>query len=97
LSQILGWLDIIWGKKMLHKPRPMIYSKSTHLYAPAAGYYSWIKKVGDHIKVGDIYAIIYQPLEGKSLFIKAKFSFTLLAIYGITATADGEQIGWVAY
>ena len=96
LSQMLNWLAVVWNEKQTQMTKIEIYSKYSHLYAPIAGYYSWITKVGDKVKKGEIYAFVYNPLSDKIMPIKAKFSFILLGIYGIPAIANGEQIGWIA-
>jgi len=96
LTQILSWLDGLWAKKASTKPEPEIHSKSAHLCAPVAGYYAWTKKVGERVEKGDIYALVYQT-KGGSIPVKATCSFTLLGVYGVAATASGEQIGLIAY
>ena len=97
LTQLLNWLESVWQQKYTTKQKQNIYSKSAHLHAPVGGYYSWVKKVGDTVKAGETYAKVYQPMTGNILSAKAKYAFTLLGIYGIAATASGEQIGWIAY
>ena len=37
LSQLLNWLNSVWGQKYVAKSKPKIFSKSTHLHAPIAG------------------------------------------------------------
>jgi len=96
LSQIINWLAGIWNEKPTPRTKIEIYSKYTHLYAPTAGYFSWIKRVGDKVKKEEVYAFVYNPISEKIIPVKAKFSFILLGIYGIPAIASGEQIGWIA-
>lgn len=98
LSQLMSWLENIWGGKTLQNNQPpKIFTHSTHLYAPFAGYYSWVKSVGEKVEAGETYAIVYQPGKGRIVAAKADITFVLLSTYGITATASSEQIGWIAY
>jgi predicted deacylase len=98
LSQLHDWLNSIWGNKTRHQsPTPQIFLHGDHLCAPIAGYYSWTKKAGDVLKIGDTYALVYRPEDSTVVEAKAGFNFTLLGIYGTGATASGEQIGWIAH
>ncbi len=97
LAQLVHWLSDIWGEGVHKNIEPKIFTQSEHLYAPLAGYYSWVKNVGEEIKIGETFAVVYQPSTGKKTTVKAGRSCMLLGIYGIGATAAHEQIGWVAY
>lgn len=98
LSQLMNWLGNIWGGKALQNNQPpKIFTHSKYLYAPLAGYYSWVKGVGEKVEAGETYALVYQSREGKIFVAKADITFVLISIYGIAATASGEQIGWIAY
>ena len=51
---------------------------------------------GDRVEKGETFAYVYIPKTGVKNKVLAKFSFYLIATYGIGAIADGEQIAWVA-
>lgn len=96
-SQLVEWLEAVWGtneKPSSHSPN--IFTNSTHLHAPIAGYYSWVKQVGDFVRAGETYAKVYQPATGDIAEAKTEKDFCLLGIYGVAATASGEQIAWIA-
>ncbi|MBI5420995.1 MAG: succinylglutamate desuccinylase/aspartoacylase family protein [Parcubacteria group bacterium] len=96
LSQLLNWLRNTWGNESKQNNKPAIFKQYAHLTAPVAGYYCWTKKVGERVCAGESYARVYQPNSGDFVFAKAENDFVLLGIYGVVATASGEQIGWVA-
>ncbi len=98
LAQLLTWLDSVVGSGEPHPSvDPQVFKKSTHLHAPHAGFYSWLKKPGNRVEMGEIYAEVYQPTTAATIKLRAPFPFTLLGIYGVAATPAHEQIAWIAY
>lgn len=97
LQQLENWLSVIWGERnnniiIKHK----IYT-FFNLKSPIAGYYSFVKRIGDNVKKGEIYAHVYLPYNAEIQHIKAEYDFTLIATYGIGAIGEGEQIAWVGF
>jgi len=96
LAQLLHWLRSIWGNESKQNNKPIAFKHYAHLTAPVAGYYCWTKKTGEKVCAGESYARVYQPHSGSFVSVRTEDDFVLLGIYGVVATASGEQIGWVA-
>ena len=96
--KLLNWLHFIWGfGSRLPEKKPITLNECGHLFAPEGGYYVWTKPIGSFIKKGESYAEIYHPETADITIATAPYDLHLVAKYGVGATGNGEQIGWVGY
>lgn len=96
LEQLIRWLkSTLSGDNSSELPYET-FNMSTELRAPIAGYYAWLKDVGDTVDAGETYARVYQPWDCQISEAKAEFPFTLIGTYGVNATSTGEQIAYIA-
>lgn len=95
LLQLENWLTSIWEGVYGNTTSPKKLTRFMHLICPGAGYYLWVKRPGDEVGVGETYAKVFLPWSAEVREVKAAFDFVLIAIYGIVAIADGEQLAWI--
>ena len=94
-NKMWNWLNYIWGNipNIETATQPFKTTQLFTIHSQYGGYYVFQKEVGEDAKMGEVYAICYNPSSGETQEVVAEYDFRLFAIYGTGAIGDGEWLG----
>ena len=93
-------LDFLSSLKVVRKekgsephPQCIAMKKTQWLSSPKAGYLTWTKSVGEHIRAGEAYANVYEPWSGNIGQLFASSNMIILSKGTLQAVSSGQEIG----